>query len=88
MHGSEPLQCQPTTPVLRHVVGLGASAGGLTPLIEVLQGFPAGAGLAFIVVQHLSPDQPSSLAALMQAHTPMHVIEAVDGQRIEPDRVM
>ena len=87
MLGSEPLQCQPTTPVLRHVVGLGASAGGLTPLIEVLQGFPAGAGLAFIVVEHLSPDQPSALAALMQAHTPMQVIEAVDGQRIEPDRV-
>ena len=87
MPGSKPQQRKPATRWLRHVVALGASAGGLAPLIEVLRGFPAGAGLAFIVVEHLSPDQPSALAALLQSHTPMQVVEAVDGQRIEPDRV-
>jgi two-component system CheB/CheR fusion protein len=87
MSASENKNSRSETTALRHVVALGASAGGLAPLIEVLRGIPAGAGLAVIVVQHLSPDQPSVLVALLQPHTPLPLIEAVDGLRIEPDRV-
>ena len=87
MSASENKKSQSETTALRHVVALGASAGGLAPLTEVLRGIPAGAGLAVIVVEHLSPDQPSMLAALLQPHTTMRLIEAVDGLRIEPDRV-
>jgi len=87
MPKSESQQRQSENTLLRHVVALGASAGGLAALSEVLRGFPAGAGMAFIVVEHLSPDQPSSLAALLRPHTPLQLVEAVDGLRIEPDRV-
>ena len=87
MPASESQKHLSETTALRHVVALGASAGALAPLIEVLRGIPAGAGLAVIVVEHLSPDQPSMLAALLQPHTPLQLIEAVDGLRIEPDRV-
>lgn len=87
MSASENKNSRSETTALRHVVALGASAGGLAPLIEVLRGIPAGAGLAVIVVEHLSPDQPSVLVALLQPHTPLPLIEAVDGLRIEPDRV-
>ncbi len=87
MPASESQKHLSETTALRHVVALGASAGGLAPLIEVLRDIPAGAGLAVIVVEHLSPDQPSMLAALLQPHTTMLLIEAVDGLRIEPDRV-
>lgn len=87
MFASENKNSRSETTALRHVVALGASAGGLAPLIEVLRGIPAGAGLAVIVVEHLSPDLPSVLVALLQPHTPLPLIEAVDGLRIEPDRV-
>lgn len=87
MSASENKNSRSETTALRHVVALGASAGGLAPLIEVLRGIPAGAGLAVIVVEHLSPDLPSVLVALLQPHTPLPLIEAVDGLRIEPDRV-
>jgi two-component system CheB/CheR fusion protein len=87
MSASENKNSRSETTALRHVVALGASAGGLAPLIEVLRGIPAGAGLAVIVVEHLSPDLPSMLVALLQPHTPLPLIEAVDGLRIEPDRV-
>jgi chemotaxis response regulator CheB len=37
-----------------HVVGIGASAGGLEPLQELLQRFTADC-TAFVVIMHLSP---------------------------------
>ena len=37
------------------VVGIGASAGGLEALESFLTHMPPDTGMAFIVVQHLSP---------------------------------
>src|SRR5688572_22028157 len=39
-----------------HVVAVGASAGGLESLERLFAHLPADTGLAFIVLQHLSPD--------------------------------
>ncbi|MEI6111477.1 MAG: chemotaxis protein CheB, partial [Cyanobium sp. ELA712] len=45
--------------VLRHVVGIGASAGGLEALQQLVgQLTPTGA-VSYVVAQHLSPDHPS-----------------------------
>ena len=41
--------------VPRFVVGLGASAGGLDSLEKFFRKMPPDNGLAFVVVQHLSP---------------------------------
>src|SRR5882762_725083 len=38
------------------IVGIGASAGGLEALEQLFDALPADTGMAFIVVQHLSPD--------------------------------
>ncbi len=72
---------------LRHVVGIGASAGGLQAVIDLLAQGPLGQGLACIVVQHLSPHQPSALPELLAAHTPWPVRAATDGAAIEADHV-
>lgn len=74
-------------PHVRHVVGIGASAGGLQAVIDLLADGPLGAGLACIVVQHLSPTQPSALPELLAAHTPWAVRAAIDGAAIEADHV-
>ena len=37
------------------VVGIGASAGGLEALSELLANLPEKTGMAFVVVQHLDP---------------------------------
>ena len=71
----------------RHVIGLGASAGGLTPLMEFVQALPLGQGCACIVVQHLAADQPSVLVQLLQAHSAYQVLTATDGQVLWADHV-
>ena len=47
-----------------YVVGIGASAGGLDAIQQLFDAMPVDTGMAFIIIQHLSPDFKS----LMQAH--------------------
>ena len=47
------------------VVGVGASAGGLESLEQLFHALPASSGMAFVVVQHLSPDFRSLMPELI-----------------------
>ncbi|MCC5835646.1 MAG: hypothetical protein JJU20_13005 [Opitutales bacterium] len=38
------------------IVAIGASAGGLSALEALFKAMPNQTGLAFVVIQHLSPD--------------------------------
>ena len=68
------------------IVGIGASAGGLAAFEAFFSGMPAGGtGMAYILVQHLSPDHKSILAELVGRYTSMQVFEAADGMRVKPD---
>ena len=73
--------------VPRFVVGLGASAGGLDSLEKFFKKMPPDNGLAFVVVQHLSPDYKSMMVELLSKHTRMKVQHAVNGSLIKPDTV-
>ncbi len=74
-------------PVLFPIVGVGASAGGLEALTELLGHLPAKTGMAFVLIQHLDPTHESMLSALMSRTTTMPVREAKDQMRVEPDHV-
>ena len=39
-----------------HIVGIGASAGGLDAIQQLFDFIPNDTGMAFIIIQHLSPD--------------------------------
>jgi two-component system CheB/CheR fusion protein len=69
------------------VIGLGASAGGLDALKAFFAEVPENSGLAYIVLMHLSPDQPSMLPEILQKVTTLPVTKAEDGQSIEPDYI-
>jgi two-component system, chemotaxis family, CheB/CheR fusion protein len=69
------------------VVGLGASAGGLEALEAFMRAVEPDSGMAFIVVQHLSPDHKSHMVELLAKHTKMKVVAAEEGARIERDTV-
>ena len=69
------------------VVAIGASAGGLDTLRRFLDALPAGSGMAFILVQHLDPTHPSMLVELLTGHTPLTVLEAVDGMGLEAEHL-
>ena len=70
-----------------HIVGIGASAGGLDALQRLLAAVPRSTELAFVVVQHLAPSPPSRLAELLGAHTALQVHDAVQGQRVAAGHV-
>jgi two-component system, chemotaxis family, CheB/CheR fusion protein len=69
------------------IVGIGASAGGLAAFEEFFAAMPADVdpGMAFILVQHLSPDHKSLLTELVRRYTRMQVYEVEDGMRVQPN---
>lgn len=69
------------------VVAIGASAGGLEALRQLFAHLPDDTGMAFIVIQHLDPDRPSLLTAVLSGDLRMPVIEVTEGMRAEPNRV-
>ena len=69
------------------IVGIGASAGGLEAFTSFFANIAADTGMAFVLVQHLSPDHKSMLAELLGKATAMDVIEAVDGVTVKPNCV-
>ena len=69
------------------VVGLGASAGGLAALSQLLECLPAAPDMAFVVVMHLSPQHESSVAQILQKATRMEVIRLSKATPIERNKV-
>lgn len=70
-----------------HVVGIGASAGGLEALETLFSYLPGNTGAAFVVVQHLSPDFKSHMEELLRAKTTMSIYRVKDGMQVQPNRV-
>jgi two-component system, chemotaxis family, CheB/CheR fusion protein len=67
------------------VVGIGASAGGLGALKTLISTTGPHSGAAYVIVQHLAPDQKSILHELLQAQTDIPVAQIRDGERIKPN---
>jgi two-component system CheB/CheR fusion protein len=69
------------------IVGIGASAGGLTAFEAFFSGMPVDKdpGMAFVLVQHLAPDHKSILTDLIGRYTRMQVSEVEDGVVVQPN---
>jgi two-component system CheB/CheR fusion protein len=65
-----------------HFVGIGASAGGLEAIEAFITNMPSHNALAFIIVQHLSPDYKSLMAELLSKRTQMPVQRAENNMRV------
>jgi len=70
-----------------HIVAIGASVGWYKAISLLLQNIPTDTGMAFIYVQHLSPDHKSFLASILARSTKMKVQEIEDMVRVKPDNV-
>ncbi|HTB60403.1 MAG TPA: chemotaxis protein CheB, partial [Polyangia bacterium] len=68
-------------------MGIGASAGGLEAIERFFDNLPKETGLAFVIVQHLSPDFKSMMDELLARHTelPIHLVE--NGMPVEAEHV-
>lgn len=70
-----------------YIVGIGASAGGLEAIESFFKKMPINSGLAFVVVQHLSPDYKSLMAELLSKHTEMPVHRIEDGMAVNQNHI-
>jgi len=69
------------------IAAIGASAGGLEAITQLLKYLPADTGMAFIYIQHLSPDHKSILTALLAKATSMKVQEVKNKMPIVPNNL-
>ncbi|HEY0834883.1 MAG TPA: chemotaxis protein CheB [Azospirillum sp.] len=76
------MSSRPTT-----VVAVGASAGGLEPIRTLLGGMARGSGMAFVVLQHRTPEHEDLLVDLLARSTPLTVLGARDGATLAADHV-
>jgi two-component system, chemotaxis family, CheB/CheR fusion protein len=82
-----PAAVPPHPPNLFPVVGVGASAGGLEALSQLLRNLPTDTGMAFVLVQHLAAKHESILASILARETRMSVQEATEGMPVRPNHV-
>ncbi len=66
---------------------IGASAGGVTALQDFFTAVRDDLGLAFIVIVHLSPTQPSALREILATRTKMPVSEVDARAQLKPNCV-
>lgn len=69
------------------VVAIGASSGGLQALSELLENLPNDLGMAYVIIQHLSPTHESILPEILSKRTAMKVHQVTHGMKIEKDNV-
>lgn len=69
------------------IVGMGASAGGITAFRQFFERVPATSGMAYVVILHLSPEHDSKLAEVLQASAAIPVAQVVESIKIEPNHV-
>ena len=72
---------------LERIVGIGASAGGLRAITEFFDHIPDKTGMAFVVIQHLSPDFKSMMNELLIRHTGMDIHIIDKSTMIQPNNI-
>ena len=77
---------QPKPPTVL-IVAIGASAGGIEAVTELLRHLSSTTGLAFVYIQHINPGHDSQLADILGRTTTMPVLEAEHLMRVEPNQV-
>lgn len=69
------------------IVAIGASAGGLEPFERFFDAMPPDNGLAFVIIQHLSPNFKSMMDELLARHSGMAIKIIDEGSVIEPNTI-
>ena len=69
------------------IIVIGASAGGVEALTQLVAGLPADLPAAVFIVLHIPPDSRSRLPEVLQRATRLPTAHAVDGEPVLPGRV-
>ncbi|BBM85738.1 chemotaxis protein CheB [Candidatus Uabimicrobium amorphum] len=69
------------------IAAVGASAGGIEALENLFSSLPQQMGIAFVVIQHLSPDLKSIMDEILSRRTEMEVLIVEDGMVVKQNKV-
>jgi two-component system CheB/CheR fusion protein len=69
------------------IVAIGASAGGLEAVSDLLKHLSPTTGLAYVYIQHLDPTHKSALSEILGRVTTMPVVQAENLQPVKPNHV-
>jgi two-component system CheB/CheR fusion protein len=69
------------------IVGIGASAGGLDAFKKLISAIPTDSGMAYVIVQHLSPDYDSNLTEILAQSSKIPVHEIINDINLVPNHV-
>nr|MBA2563691.1 PAS domain-containing protein [Chitinophagaceae bacterium] len=69
-----------------HIIAIGSSAGGMDEINRFFDHTPID-GVAYIIIQHLSPDYKSRIVELLAKHSKLKVKEAEDEMLVEANHV-
>lgn len=70
-----------------YTVGIGASAGGLEAIESLFSNITEELGLAYVIIQHLSPDYKSLMPEILSKYTKLPIITAKSGLTIKPNHI-
>ncbi|MDJ0638534.1 MAG: chemotaxis protein CheB, partial [Paracoccaceae bacterium] len=70
-----------------YLIGVGASAGGLDALKQLVSQIPAGFPHSMVVVQHISPDYKSLMSEILGRETSLPVQEVTDNMTVLPGHI-
>lgn len=68
-------------------VGIGASAGGLAALRQLLMNLPLGRGFTYVVIQHMDPSHPSMLDEILAKESALTVKTAETNEVLSSDHL-
>ncbi|EBA09411.1 chemotaxis protein CheB [Sagittula stellata] len=66
-----------------YLIGIGASAGGLDAIKQVISQVPENFPHSFVIVQHISPDYKSLMAEILGRSTTLPLCEVTDNMPVE-----
>lgn len=70
-----------------HIVGIGASAGGLEALERMFDNMPVDTGVAFVIVQHLSPHFKSMMDEILARWNDMPIHTVKNGMSVSANSI-
>jgi len=71
----------------RDIIVIGASAGGVQALCDVVEVLPPGLPAAVLVVLHLSPHGRSVLPSILARSSCLPAMHPSDGEKLQPGRI-
>ena len=71
----------------RDIIVIGASAGGLQPLTELVRALPSDFNAVVFVVRHIAAEAESNLPSLLERTAQLKVTHAIDGEKFQNGQI-